>query len=146
MRTPPVDRDRSLTAPIQRSPKFLDLPTALILGGKKENNSNEMAANLSVLKDPLRAHRKPSPIACPFTHPNLQHTLCFTDTNTLRQKLAVDHVSLLSSTFGHHEPGASRCDGLQHRLCWQDYTEARYSPAIFQIIQCIKHIQRCTAS
>lgn len=72
--------------------------------------------------------------------------LCFTDTNTLRQKLAVDHVSLLSSTFGHYEPGGSRCDKLQHRLCWQDYTEARYSPAIFQKTQCIKHIQRCTAS
>ncbi|EGW12708.1 Uncharacterized protein C2orf78-like [Cricetulus griseus] len=107
IKTPPVDGDRSLTAPIHSPSEFLALPPAPALEQTENNNLDEMTANLSTSLDSYEGTTENQDSSLfPLVHPNVQQALHYTDAERIWQKPASDNATLGSSSLDQKELGS----------------------------------------
>ena len=98
MRTPPVNVDRLLTAPVYSSSKLLTLPLAPSLEQRENENMLEMKAELSMPRDAYEGTKgNQGPSHLPLVHPDC------TDTRSLRPKSASDNASMEGISVGLEE-------------------------------------------
>ena len=98
MRTPPVNGDRLLTAPVYSSLEFLTLPLAPSLEERDNENMLEMKAELSMPGDAYEDTKEnQGPSHLPSVHPD------GTDTRSLRPKSASHNASMEGISVGLEE-------------------------------------------
>ncbi|OBS81983.1 hypothetical protein A6R68_24027, partial [Neotoma lepida] len=106
MKTPHVDGDRSLTAPIDSPLEFLPLPPAPSLEQTEHKDLDLMTANLSTPLDAYEGIKEnQDPSLLPLAHPDMQQPLNYTDSGSLRQKLPPENAILGSSSLGQEQSG-----------------------------------------
>nr|XP_042131203.1 uncharacterized protein C2orf78 homolog [Peromyscus maniculatus bairdii] len=106
MKTPPVDGDWSLIAPINSPSEFLSVPPAPIVEQTENNNLDLMTDDLSTPLDAYESIKEnKDPSLLPLAHANMQQALNYTDSGILKQKLSPDNATLGSSSLGQDEPG-----------------------------------------
>ncbi|XP_076433341.1 uncharacterized protein C2orf78 homolog isoform X1 [Peromyscus maniculatus bairdii] len=105
-KSPPVHGDWSLTAPIDSPSEFLPLPPAPILEQTENNDLDLMTDDLSTPLDAYKGIKEnQDPSLLPLAHANMQQTLNYTDSGSLKQKLSPENATLGSSSLGQDEPG-----------------------------------------
>uniref|UniRef100_A0A8C8UP28 DUF4629 domain-containing protein n=1 Tax=Peromyscus maniculatus bairdii TaxID=230844 RepID=A0A8C8UP28_PERMB len=105
-KSPPVQWDWSLTAPIDSPSEFLPLPTAPMLEQTDNNDLDLMTDDLSTPLDAYEGIKEnQDPSLLPLAHANMQQALNYTDPGILKQKLSPDNATLGSSSLGQDEPG-----------------------------------------
>jgi hypothetical protein len=97
MRTPPVNGDRLLTAPVYSTSEFLTLPLAPSLEERENENMLEMKAELSMPGDAYEDTKEnQGPSHLPLLHPDFPN-------RSLRPKSASDNASMEGISVGLEE-------------------------------------------